>query len=62
MRIAGQRFEKGLGTHAPGEMVFKLDRQHKQFIADVGVDDAGGKTARSCSRFFSTARRRLTAA
>ena len=40
--IAGQRYEKGLGTHAPGEMVFKLDRQHKQFVADVGVDDEGG--------------------
>src|SRR5690242_7699661 len=24
LRIAGQRFEKGLGTHPPGEMVFKL--------------------------------------
>ncbi len=41
--IAGRRYEKGLGTHAPGEMVFKLDRQHKRFISDVGVDDQGGK-------------------
>ncbi len=42
LSIAGQRYEKGLGTHAPGEMVFKLDQKHKRFSADVGVDDHGG--------------------
>ena len=42
LSIAGQRYEKGLGTHAPGEMVFKLGGQHKKFMADVGVDDHGG--------------------
>ncbi|MGA2863713.1 MAG: NPCBM/NEW2 domain-containing protein [Verrucomicrobiota bacterium] len=42
--IAGQRYEKGLGTHAPGEMVFKLGRHHERFTAEVGVDDQGGKT------------------
>ena len=41
LRIAGQRFERGLGTHAPGVMVFKLDRQHRRFMAFVGVDDGG---------------------
>jgi len=25
-------------------MVFKLDRQHRQFAAEVGVDDEGGPT------------------
>jgi len=44
LRIAGQHYEKGLGTHAPGEMVFPLDRRHKKFLADVGVDDQGGPT------------------
>ncbi len=44
MSIAGRRYEKGLGTHAPGEMVFKLKGGHKRFVADVGVDDQGGKT------------------
>jgi beta-galactosidase len=39
--IGGQRSTKGLGTHAPGEMVFKLDGKHRRFTADVGVDDAG---------------------
>lgn len=41
LSIAGQRYTKGLGTHAPGEMVFTLDRKHRRFTADVGVDDAG---------------------
>ena len=44
MSIAGHRYEKGLGTHAPGEMVFRLDRKHKRFATDVGVDDQGGPT------------------
>jgi beta-galactosidase len=39
--IAGQRYAKGLGTHAPGEMVFPLAGKHGQFQAFVGVDDAG---------------------
>ena len=43
LSIAGRRYDKGLGTHAPGEMVFKLGRQHRRFVADVGVDDQGGK-------------------
>jgi len=41
LTIAGQQYEKGLGTHAPGEMVFKLDQKITQFTADVGVDDGG---------------------
>jgi len=44
LNIAGKGCEKGLGAHAPGEMVFKLDRQHRQFAAEVGVDDEGGPT------------------
>ena len=51
-RIGGQRYEKGLGTHAPGEMVFLLDRHHKRFVADVGVDDAGGMTGSVDFRVF----------
>lgn len=41
LTIAGQRHAKGLGTHAPGEMVFPLNGKHTQFQASVGVDDAG---------------------
>jgi len=42
LSIGGQHFDNGLGTHAPGEMVFKLDGKHKRFTADVGLDDHGG--------------------
>jgi beta-galactosidase len=41
LSIAGRRFERGLGTHAPGEMIFKLDQPHRRFTAFVGVDDGG---------------------
>ena len=44
LRIAGKVFEKGLGTHAPAEMVFKLEGGRKRFRAEVGVDDAGGQS------------------
>ncbi len=42
LRIAGKKFNKGLGTHAPGEIVFDLDGNHKTFRTFVGVDDGGG--------------------
>lgn len=41
IRMAGQTYEHGLGTHAPGAMVFRLQGTHSQFSADVGVDDGG---------------------
>ncbi len=40
LSIAGRRYAKGLGTHAPGEMVFALERKYKRFVACAGVDDA----------------------
>jgi beta-galactosidase len=40
LKIAGEKYNSGLGTHAPSEMVFKLDPAIKQFTANVGVDDA----------------------
>ena len=47
--IAGRKFTQGLGTHAPGEIVFDLTgKNHKRFKAFVGVDDGGG-TAGSVS-------------
>jgi len=44
LRIAGKKYAKGLGTHPNGEMVFKLEGKHRRFMAQVGVDDAGGPT------------------
>ena len=42
LSIGGRRFERGLGTHAPGEIVFDLGRRHTRFQADAGLDDNGG--------------------
>jgi len=42
LSIGGRRFEKGLGTHAPGEIVYAFNGTRKRFVADVGVDDHGG--------------------
>jgi len=37
MEIAGKRFARGLGHHAPGEIVVDLDGAYTAFAADVGV-------------------------
>ncbi len=42
LKIGGQSFEKGLGTHAPGEMVLSLDGRFSLFEAMVGIQDQGG--------------------
>lgn len=42
LSVGGRRFERGLGTHAPGEIVYDLGRRHARFEADVGLDDNGG--------------------
>ena len=42
--IGGEKFRKGLGTHAPGEIVFNLDGKHKTFQSFVGVDDNADTT------------------
>ena len=39
LRIAGQGFDRGIGTHAPGRFVIRLDGGAKTFAAKVGVDD-----------------------
>ena len=37
--IGGQRFERGVGTHANSESWITLDGKTKSFTAKVGVDD-----------------------
>jgi signal transduction histidine kinase len=41
LRIAGEIFTKGIGCHAPSEMIFPLDGRFARFQCLVGVDDAG---------------------
>lgn len=37
LEIGGQKYEKGLGTHAPGEMILDLAGEFVSFKADVGL-------------------------
>jgi len=37
--IAGKVFDKGLGTHAPAEAVYRICGNYARFTANVGVDD-----------------------
>jgi hypothetical protein len=43
LSIAGRKFERGVGHHAPGEIVFNLSQSKGQFTAWVGIDDEVGK-------------------
>ena len=42
LRIGEQEYEKGLGHHAPGEMVVELDGQYEAFEAEIGVQWQSG--------------------
>ena len=42
LRIAEQEYDRGLGHHAPGEMVIPLEGRYLSFIAEVGVQWQGG--------------------
>lgn len=43
IRIAGQAFERGLGTHADSLLYIKLAGGSRRFTAMVGVDDEAGQ-------------------
>lgn len=40
--INGKEYKKGLGVHAPSEIVYDLDGRYSRFTSDVGVDDYMG--------------------
>jgi len=40
LSIASVGFDRGIGTHAPSELVFDLAGKHRKFSSDIGVDDA----------------------
>lgn len=44
LRVAGKKYEKGIGTHPKGEITFALGGKHKNFRAEAGIDDAGDPT------------------
>ncbi|MDR0336555.1 MAG: NPCBM/NEW2 domain-containing protein [Planctomycetaceae bacterium] len=43
LSIAGQKFQRGVGHHAPGEIMFNLSQSKGKFTAMVGIDDEVGK-------------------
>jgi beta-galactosidase len=45
LTVAGTLYERGIGTHAPSELVFALEGKRSKFTALVGMDDKGGPTA-----------------
>lgn len=45
LSIAGQKFERGVGTHAVSTFVLNLDGKGKRLAAFVGVDDETGNKA-----------------
>jgi len=44
MTIAGKRFLRGLGTHAPSRIIYALDGQYRRFQSWVGADSATAPT------------------
>jgi hypothetical protein len=39
LRVGGNTYERGLGTHAHGEAVFAIPAEARRFVAVVGLDD-----------------------
>ncbi len=42
MQLGMRRVPKGLGTHAPSEIVYRLDGKYRRFFANVTAAEAGG--------------------
>ncbi len=40
--LQGYRYEKGIGTHAPSDIVFTLKPEYRRFVSTVGHDQMGG--------------------
>ncbi|GHT25524.1 hypothetical protein FACS18942_00670 [Planctomycetales bacterium] len=43
LSIGGEKFQRGVGHHAPGEILFNLPQSKGTFTAWVGIDDETGK-------------------
>jgi alpha-galactosidase len=39
LRLRGAAYDKGIGTHAPSLIRYRLERACRRFTADVGIDD-----------------------
>lgn len=45
LEIAGEKFEKGLGTHAHSEICFKLKNDFNWFQSKIGIDSNANNSA-----------------
>ena len=52
LRLGGQKFERGFGTHAESVLKIKLDGRTQTFSASVGVDDEVNGNAASSVEFL----------
>jgi hypothetical protein len=39
LRLRGQRYSKGLGQHAPSQLIYELKPEFDRFVASVGADE-----------------------
>jgi len=53
LRIRGKAFRKGIGTHAPSEIVFDLGGKVSKFTCLVGADEGGGGSDRVIFRVLA---------
>lgn len=51
MKIADVMYTKGIGTHSTSKLTWAIGGQYKQFVSDVGVDDATDGAAMGSVRF-----------
>ena len=42
LRLGGRKYRKGIGTHAPSEITYKLQKQYDRFTAMIGCAEANG--------------------
>jgi len=42
LQIAGETYQKGLGSHALSKLIYRLDSKYSDFHAMVGIDDNAG--------------------
>ncbi len=59
LSIGGEKFERGVGTHAVSRLWLELGGQTERFSAKVGVDDAAGGPASVVFRIFADGRKQF---
>ncbi len=45
LRVAGGRYERGIGVHSKSVLAYELDGAYKEFVTSFGMDDNSGRGA-----------------